>query len=239
MISALVLSLWLGPFPVVESKDFTKQQQVAVLRATVRIQNRTNATQGTGVIVGRKARQRGDKTIYYAYILTASHLVEGGSKIEIETFTAESYPEAAKRYPYLLSRVVGRTPATRSDLAIIKLIAPNKPADPIRIYPKRGEKKGFAGLSLGCEGGKAPTCQLIDVKGKKFVKKQGQVGGGYFWQSKQVPLKGRSGGPLIDRKGFLRGICSISGGGSGYYAHVDEIHRLIRDNDLTWLVEKE
>ncbi len=200
MVWALVLSLCLGSSPVVKTKDFSKKRQVAALQATVRIQNRRTGTQGTGVIVGQKGP--------LVYILTASHVVRGTSKVEIETFTPKSYPKPAKTYG--LTQVKATTPPNTTDLAIVVLIAEDNFPHTMSICPKKGNSKSFRGLSVGCSGGRAPTCLVVDIKGKKLVRKKRQGGGGYFWQAKQGSAKGSSGDPLVDQKVFLHVICSVS-----------------------------
>jgi S1-C subfamily serine protease len=51
--------------------------------------------------------------------------------------------------------------------------------------------------------------------------------------------KGRSGGPLIDQRGFVIGICSGTSDGKGYFTHTHEIHRFLKQNAFDWLADKD
>ena len=57
----------------------------------------------------------------------------------------------------------------------------------------------------------------------------------WVWQVDRVPEKGRSGGPLIDHRGFLLGIASGASHGKGYYGHTEEIHRFLTRRGMKWL----
>src|SRR5947207_13978860 len=88
-ICALVL-LALGQTDHVESKDFSKDAQTAALRATCKVVNLTKNREASAVII----KQEGA----FVYILTAEHVARAGDKLEIHTFTKESYPKPADVY---------------------------------------------------------------------------------------------------------------------------------------------
>jgi hypothetical protein len=58
------------------------------------------------------------------------------------------------------------------------------------------------------------------------------------WQTEKTPARGRSGGPLLDRRGLLIGLDSGAGDGKGYYVHVEELHAFLKRNGLDWLYEE-
>jgi len=74
--------------PALESKYFSRVLQHMAITATVRIQNKTQNSEGSGVIV----RPQGG----FVYVLTAAHLVEGVETVSIATYSAGSYPNAQK-----------------------------------------------------------------------------------------------------------------------------------------------
>jgi hypothetical protein len=59
------------------------------------------------------------------------------------------------------------------------------------------------------------------------------------WEVATAPVKGRSGGPLFDRRGFVLGIASGANLELGYFTHTEEIHRFLKSNALEWLAEPE
>ena len=102
--------LLLASAPTVESKDFSRQLQQRAMAATVRIVNRRDKIEGSGVLVGAGAKG--------IYILTVAHLLKRAERLEISTFTADSYPRPAKIYDK--AEVVARTRDMR-DLALIRI----------------------------------------------------------------------------------------------------------------------
>jgi hypothetical protein len=64
------------------------------------------------------------------------------------------------------------------------------------------------------------------------------VGAAHFWEASGKPTAGRSGGLLMNRQGYLLGICSGISGETGYYCHIEEIHRFLKSNALSWLYEE-
>jgi hypothetical protein len=95
---------------------------------------------------------------------------------------------------------------------------------------KTPTKKDFPGLSCGVQAGQPPTCWADTVAGKKLVRKPG--GPSYqVWELLKEPAGGRSGGPLIEKRGKLIGIGSGRSDGRGYYTHLDEIYRFLKANE--------
>src|SRR5690242_12477495 len=91
------------------SDDFSPERQFIAITSAVQIVNVTRSTKGSGAII----RQSGP----FVYILTAAHVLEGGKRFEIHTFSSASYPRATKVYsdPEVLARTLD------DDLALLRL----------------------------------------------------------------------------------------------------------------------
>lgn len=228
---AMWIFLLLTPGQLAESEDFPKAIQESAMAATVRIFNRTQRIEGSGVIIDRK-----DKSIY---ILTASHLLDRAERLEIATFSTDSYPEPAK--VYTKAEVVARANDMR-DLALIRLSVDDAPTECLplcsaRLLPK---KKEFAALSVGCGNAAAPVCIVEKVKDAKSILRNEKMRPALFWETANGQTPGRSGGPLIDQSGRVIGVASGVNDGKGYYSHADEIHRWLKSTDFAFLIaEKE
>lgn len=227
-MNLLVLSLLIpAQLPTVESREFSKTVQEAALQATVRIAIPGRAGEGSGVILKQQGKS--------VYILTAGHVVERGDALEIATFSAQSYPkpESVSKSAEVLARSLS------PDLAVIRMVTADKVLGtarlcPIQMVPEGG---GFVGLTIGCSGGKEPTCLLNKLLGKRRIEKPGERDATLCWEAASAPAQGRSGGPLFDRRGQVIGITSGAGDGRGYFTHVEEIAPFLRRNSLAWLLE--
>lgn len=213
-----------------DSADFPKKLQVRAVTATVRIHNPAKKTEGSGVIVGRSGP--------FVYILTAQHLVGEAEQVDVTTFSEQSYPKADK--VYRSAKVVAKSADLR-DLALVRMVCDDKtvgmlPLCPVAEVPK-GE--GFAGLTSGCADAQAPTALIEKIVGKKKIRRKAGEESAYFWEIDNAIVKGRSGGPLVDKRGYVVGICSGTNDGKGYYSHPDEIHRFLKQNVAGWLAEKD
>jgi S1-C subfamily serine protease len=225
-MSALFLALTLvDPIPVLESKDFSAELQRAAVTATVRISNAGSS--GSGVII---ARER-----VFVYVLTAHHVVARDGGVEIYTFSADSYPRPEKTYK---GEVVARS--REKDLALVRLVTDDKPPGIVSIDPaKAAPAKGFPGLAVGCAVGGAPTCRLEQVKASKQIKRPGAKDTVLAWEVAEAPREGRSGGPLLDARGQLQGVCSGIGDGRGYFCHRNEILHFLKLNGFDYLYAEE
>jgi S1-C subfamily serine protease len=226
MIPCLLALLAVGQAGQVESADFGKEVQASALRATVRIVNGATGSNGSGVIVKQDAT--------FVYVLTAQHVVAKAEKVEVHTFSAESYPKAAKAYGS--AQVVAQ--AKEQDLAVVRIATRDKVPGALPLCPaaKAPSDKDFPGLSVGCNDGKAPTCRVETVKGRKTVKRPGEDPL-VSWEVATPPAAGRSGGPLVDKRGKVLGIASGANDGLGYFVHLEEIERFLKKNVLEDLLE--
>jgi S1-C subfamily serine protease len=224
----LTLSLVLGQIPTLETPEYSRKLQEQAVCATVRVLNSVNDVHGSGVVVGRSGPS--------IYILTAAHVVEGADNVEIQSFTAASYPKPA--FTFKEARVVGLGDKLTVDLAIVRVLT-TESLTSISVCPKDAlpRKKTFAALAVGC-GAAKPTCVLDVVLGSKSVRRPGSSSVSLCWEGKAKSEPGRSGGPLVSSRGFLIGICSGTSGAHGYYCHITEIHRFLTRQGLDWLFEK-
>jgi serine protease Do len=226
MTSLLIVVLALGQTGEVKSPDFPNDLQATALRATVQVFN--NGTKGSGVIV----KQEGTSV----WILTAHHLVGTADDVQIHTYSADSYPKAAKVYK---ADVFARS--KEHDLAVVRIKTRDKMPGVLSLCPaaKVPTGKDIPGLTCGCDNGDAPTCKTDTVKGKRKVRRPDEKNDVVNWQTATAPVSGRSGGPLVDKQGYVIGIASGANDGLGYFVHPDEIAVFLKNNGLPDLVEEE
>jgi S1-C subfamily serine protease len=219
MLALVLLTLAADPFPVVAAPEFPATMQQAALAATVRIQNLSQRTNGSGSIVAVDGP--------FVYILTAGHVIRGGEQLEVETFTAASYPKTAQVFRTV--RIEAESQGVK-DMALLRVTAGEKVAQPLQVHPTPAElnRKNFDALTVGCDKGDAPTCQVERVVTAKTVRREGK-GEGYCWEVDRAQVQGRSGGPLLDRKGRLIGICSGNSGERSYFCHLRDIETFLND----------
>jgi S1-C subfamily serine protease len=207
----------------VPSRVFSKERQEAAVAATVRIADRARDVEGSGIILGKK----GD----FVYILTAHHLVARAKNLEIATFSSESYPKVHR--VYRSARVIAGAGDAR-DLALIRLTTTDRMPGSASLCPTRlvPTRKDFEALTVGCSEGKAPTCLADVVAGKKLVRRGAASKSVPLWEVGRKHLEGRSGGPLVDRAGYLLGVCSGTNKEKTYFCHTEEIRAFLKENGL-------
>jgi hypothetical protein len=188
---------------------------------------------GTAVVVGIRDGS--------AFLLTANHVVSGNADRKLEFFTKENYGKKP------LEIKIAESPVFRNlkaDLALLKvdlgkierkfleIPSPNLNARP-RKFPAPA-------LSIGCSNGETPTCRDEQIEAKMLVRKAND-GGTFFWQTKDISIAGRSGGPLLIKNAegnlSLIGICTATQDSRGYYTHLDEIHVALKEGGYSWLWE--
>ncbi len=228
MIALTLLLLVPGDVEVLESKDFPKEAQLRALTAGVRVVNSTADATGSGVLLRRNGP--------VVYVLTAAHVVAGAKRLEVATFSTESYPKPAALYRS--AEVIATS--EELDLAVLRWTTRDALPGAMEVCPttKVPEGKNFTALSVGCADGGAPTCALEEVKAKRRVRKPGAEVAVLCWETAAAPVKGRSGGPLVDARGYLIGVDSGAGDGKGYYIHIEAIHGFLKANGLKWLTEE-
>jgi hypothetical protein len=228
MIHFLLLFAVPGQVEVIDSKYFSREMQVAAVEATVRVKNAASGANGTGVIVGRSGP--------VVYVLTACHNAEKADRVEVVTFSKTSYPNPEQ--VYRSAEVVARW--KEQDLAVLRLVTRDAMPGTVHICPPRlvPTGKDFPGLTVGCRKAEAPSCQADTVREKKVVRRGGEESTAVVWELAGAPQEGRSGGPLLDKRGYLLGVCSGGSDRKSYYCHVEVIHRFLKRNGLEWLYEE-
>ncbi len=223
-----VLLLALGQNGQVESKDFSTDAQAVALRATAKVVNLTTNQEASGIIV----KQEG-KTVYF---LTAAHVAKPDDKLEISVYTAESYPKPTEVYKSATVLVSD----SEKDIAVIRLFTTDTMPGVVPLCPPKKvvDGKDFPALSVGCGDDKAPVCRVEMVLRKIKVQRPGEKGTTLTWETAAAQARGRSGGPLVDKRGFVVGVASGTNDDHGYYVHIDEINRFLKENALERLYEE-
>ena len=215
-----------GAIETIDSPDFPRPAQEAAVTATVRVTNLTTRGRGSGAVIGRGGP--------FVYVLTANHVVEGAERVEVATFSARSYPRPEAVSPS--AKVLARS--AEADLAVLRFAAPGPPPGSLRVCPPALVPAGrdFPALGVGCPE-RVPTCVADVVRVKRRVRRPGAEGAAAYWETERPVVRGRSGGPLVDRRGYLIGVAGGTNADRGYYSHPEEIHAFLRRNGLKWLYE--
>jgi hypothetical protein len=232
VFAALLLSLIPGQYT--ESKDFPRDKQRASLEATVGLFQPASREEGTAVFVGYKNG--------VAFLLTANHIVKpvpDGDRLRLELFTDKSYPKVHQAIETALLRA--RMP--NEDLALVVAPLKEPPPNVLRICPPgklpRRERFPFPALTVGCDDALGRPRNLVDtVRGRKLVKKP-DGSAAVYWECERPQARGRSGGPLVDARGYLLGICSGVQNQHGYYTYIEEIYGALKREGYAWLYEDE
>ncbi|MFV2070131.1 MAG: trypsin-like peptidase domain-containing protein [Pirellulales bacterium] len=195
------------------------------MTATVAVTGPQGRWVASGVVVG--VRQP------FVYVLTAWHTVARSPKIDVTTFSVDTYP-ATTGGPYVAA-VIAQAP--RADVALLRFTTDDAMPGllPICRPDRVPNAKGLVALSVGCDRGR-PTVQSETVVDKKQVRIRDDAPSAWIWEVEGEVAHGRSGGPLVDARGCVLGIASGASQGKGYFAHTDEIMRMLREHGLAWLV---
>jgi S1-C subfamily serine protease len=223
-----VILLGLAQFPIVDSPDFKAKAQTAATAATVRVRDRGREVEGSGVICGND-----DKG---TYVLTAAHLIERIEQIEIQTFTAKSYPEPAATFTKV--ELLAKSDALR-DLAVLRLPPSKTPLAALPLAPAGHAvaKAPFVCLVVGCSAGKPPRAHVEEVTAAQRARRDPAEEPALFWEVANKQDLGQSGGPLVDRDGFVLGICSGNNKMQSYFCHLDEMQAFLKAHHLERLFD--
>jgi S1-C subfamily serine protease len=223
------VSFLVSKVPVIDAPGFSKEFQATAVTATVQIRNLTKKTDGSGVLIGKSAP--------FVYILTALHVVEEADRLEVAVFFKESFPRSKVVYrsAETISEKVGLT-----DLAVLRLATTDVMPGYVRLCPEGlvPTGQGMRVLTVGCDEGNPPTCLSETVAGKKLARRQEGGAVASFWEVDRKYVKGRSGGPLLDGRGYLLGVCSGTNREKTYFVHIEEIHGFLKRQGFRWLVEE-
>ena len=202
------------------------EAQWAVVEACPRISVPRGAV-GAGVVVGVRDG--------FAYVLTAAHVVKFDG-VELAFTSRRSYPKPAWFAPE--PEVVNRWP--EPDLALIRFRVPEgRKVGPVPLAGVGERPKEYPARlwAVGGGGREASWARGELIQRKRCVRRPG---GGlvFFWESDSPPEPGDSGGPLLDSRGRVVGVCSASADGRGYYTHFDEVLVTLKRSDQSWLIIK-
>ena len=184
-----------------------------------------NRTAGTGAVVGTKDG--------FAYLLTAAHVVPFDG-VEVAFTTRETYPKPAwfAKQP----EVVARWPDP--DVALVRFRVPEGravPRLPLAAVGQRPKAFPFPAWSVGLGPADAATVRPDRVTAKQAVRPPNR-GLAFYWETDVPPAPGRSGGPLLDDRGRVIGVCAAARGPHGYHAHLDELLAALKRDGHGWLV---
>ena len=225
---ALLTFVLASPPPVVPDAICSVEVQWTAISACARsgLGLGTGDAAATAVCIGERDG--------FAYLLTSAHAAPKGVARDFEFFSKGKYPNSIRSHNR--GNQIVRT--EDSDIVLLKLPIGSQPVPTLKLAGpgERPKKFPFAALSVGCPDASAPMCREEKVLDKKLVRRPGG-GMAFFWQVAVPPVGGMSGGPLLDDKGRVIGICSATQGGVGYFTHLDEILFAIKQSDHAWLLE--
>jgi S1-C subfamily serine protease len=224
---ALALLIPTPADPIVPGSALSAETQWAAVLACPRV-SVPNRTAGTGVVVGTKDG--------FAYLLTATHVVPFDG-VEVAFTSREAYPKTV----WFADRpeVVTRWPD--ADLALIRFKVPDERGDlPVPQLTlagpgQRPKSFPFPAWTVGVGSAEASTVRVDRVGAKPAIRPPNR-GLGFYWETDVAPEVGRSGGPLLDGRGRVIGLCEAARGGHGYYTHLDEILAALKRDGHGWLV---
>jgi len=234
VFAGLLLALMPGQY--VDSKDFPREKQEAALAATVGIVHTATGGEGTAVVA------KYDKAKGIAYLLTAAHVVPPGEdarRVSLEFYSPKTFPKVElKTVGFVMARMA------EEDIAVVEAaITDVGPIGVLRICPKNQlptpETCPFPVLTVGCDGPKRTPRLASDTVLQKLTPSKPNGARVLCWETEYPPEQGRSGGPLIDKRGYVMGICSGSERNRGYYTYIVKIHLALSGAGYGWLVEDE
>jgi S1-C subfamily serine protease len=222
----LLLTALPGQFT--DNPTFSKQQQQSALEATVRIYYPAAHVEGSAVIVSRRGP--------FVYLLTAAHNVtvqpDKGDDIELYLYNAKKYPKLVGEAN---AKVRARMP--NEDLAVLEAVFDTPGMLPICPKGQTKIRKPFPVMTVGCVADGPPVIEFDRVLDVDFVPKPNGTKANY-WRAERAQAVGRSGGPLVDARGYVLGICSGTMRQKGYYTEISEIHAALDRNGMDWLYAK-
>jgi len=209
--------------------SFPAKVHDTAVTATVQIRALPQMAEGSGALIGKSAP--------FVYILTAQHVVKRAERLEVTVFVKDSDPKP--RTVYRSAKVVAEMEGL-ADLALLRLTTTDDMPGLVHVCPEtKVQNHPGKVLAVGCEAGKGPVGLLENVARKKWARRDDGNELVSFWEVDHKHARGRSGGPLVDQRGYLVGVCSGSNKEKSYFTHVVEIHGFLKRNGFRWLLGDE
>jgi protein-disulfide isomerase len=207
-------------------KGFARATVTAAVAATVRLADDQDRPVGSGVVVGTRRP--------FVYVLTARHLVPRSGSLRIAGHPLAATARRNRQPP--IAAVVAR--CQFADLALLRFSGDLSANAILPICPLRlvRDERSFQALSVGCDRG-PPTTQIETVLARKMVRIREGSPATSVWEVQGDLAAGRSGGPLVDRRGYLLGVATGTAGGKGYFTDIRAIHRFLDEQGFAWLHE--
>jgi S1-C subfamily serine protease len=235
MYSLVLLTALPGQFA--DDAVFSKEKQKAALEATVRVihpgSREFGMGFGSGVVVGRRNQ--------LVYVLTANHVIppgDEGKTVEVTFFPTAGEPKVVKN-----AGVVERIP--EADVAVVEVLHPD-PVGMVPICPK-DKLKGLRFLTSTELASAVPVLAVgLDARDRtptilvdrvRFVERNPDTRA-WCYIADRPPAEGRSGGPLVDQRGYLIGICGgyLKESKRGFYLYVEELRQALERHAYGFLL---
>ena len=162
-------------------------------------------------------------------ILTCGHIFRGfkeGSKIEVDVLpNGESQQYGARLEKFDLDADVG-----------LLSIPTDVPVPSVRFaVSEAAPAVGEHVASIGCSGGAAPTREQLRITAVDKYRGPNNI------ECTGVPVRGRSGGGLFNRRGEVVGVCIAADpeGQRGLYSGLFAVHQMLRECGLASLFESQ
>lgn len=205
------------PAQYVTSADFPREFQKRCVESTCRLWIHSSNGSGScsGSIVGTD-----DEGIFVA---SAPHCFDNApQQIVVETFGSR-YPNPDRQYDEV--RILCEDPGSEFALLHVRgrYRGPTLRLAPRGYMPTSGESV----MSIGCGGGAPPTPKVTRLLGHDQQ----------HFATLERGIRGRSGGPLISKDGFVLGCCCCTDGRLSFYSFSGRMHRTLDRAGLTALYQ--
>ena len=189
----------------------SEQAQVQALAATVQI--RTDHWIGSGVIVHQQGQ--------YAYVLTAAHVIDAAPQsLQCHLFYVDQrWPNIWASYS---AEVISANHTT--DVAVLRVKKGNVLLPQLRVA-RTMPTLPLDGFSVGCGG-----CRPAEITPRRVCSRHLVFShGSRMTCTLPASEGGQSGGPLIDSKGEVIGLCCMGQNNKSWWVSLDSMHVVLDD----------
>lgn len=179
---------------------------------------------GSAVVIGHKDG--------FAYLLTAAHVLDESQEMQLHFFERSSRTQPAR----ILKNVEVLFRSDKPDFALLRAKTVEGPLPHLKLAGPNQRPRRFPSdaVSVGCAFGGWPQAKAESISAK-LLKRVGDTPEAFFWQTATRPEKGRSGGPLLDGRSRVIGVCAAAQDEKGYFTHLDEILAGLKKAGYDWL----